>query len=281
MSPDLVIVPIGLAFESRVETRSRTVVMFGEPIEVADHGRISATADAPDRQEVLALTDVIGEALEAVSPGFASVDEREILRAAARIERDDAAPRGSAGFGDIEVVARQLAAASDAARSSVIDRYRSYATRLTLVGLDDRQVDACRCRGRRLVLSAAAIVLAGPLLITVTLLYLPALVVVVVATALVESTATKGTVRLLVGLLTGLVTLIVSGIVIDDGWMALLTGIGVAIGGAVALVVWPPIVRQVAAIHGRLTARDRGSLMKAVLEDREAVIDAVRNQLEV
>ena len=41
MAPDLVIVPIGLAFESRVETRSRTVVMFGEPIIVADHARIA------------------------------------------------------------------------------------------------------------------------------------------------------------------------------------------------------------------------------------------------
>ena len=75
--------------------------------------------------------------------------------------------------------------------------------------------------------------------------------------------------------------MIVAGIVIDDGWMALLTVVGVAVGGAVALVVWPPIVRQIAAIRGRLTARDRGSLMKAVLQDREAVIDAVRNQLEV
>ena len=39
IAPDLVIVPIGLAFESKVETRSRTVVMFGEPIIVADHRR--------------------------------------------------------------------------------------------------------------------------------------------------------------------------------------------------------------------------------------------------
>ena len=223
---------------------------------------------------------MIGDALEAVSPEFASVDEREILRAAARIERDDATVTGVAGFGDIEVVARRLAAASDEARASVIDRYRSYATRLALVGLDDRQVGRVPIPWTRLVLSAVAIFFAGPLLITVTLIYLPALVVVIVATALVQSTATKGTVRFLVGLVTGLVTLIVAGIVIDDGWMAFLTAIAVGIGGAFALLVWPPVIRQVAAIHGRLTARDRGSLMKAVLSDRAAVIDAVRNQLE-
>ena len=96
MAPDLVIVPIGLAFESRVETRSRTVVMFGEPIVVAEHWSTPApaTQHEPDRQAVLALTEVIGDALEAVSPEFASVDEREILRAAARIERDDAIAAG-------------------------------------------------------------------------------------------------------------------------------------------------------------------------------------------
>ncbi len=56
---------------------------------------------------------MISEALEAVSPEFASVDEREMLRASARIERDDATPRRAARFGDVEVVARRLAALDD------------------------------------------------------------------------------------------------------------------------------------------------------------------------
>ena len=93
-----------------------------------------------------------------------------------------------------------------------------------------------------------------------------------------RSTATKGTVRLLFGLLTGLVTLVVSGIVIGDGIYAVWERIAVAVGGVAALVVWPPIVRLVATILGRLTARDRGSLMQAVLADRQAVIDVVRDR---
>jgi glycerol-3-phosphate O-acyltransferase / dihydroxyacetone phosphate acyltransferase len=284
-APDLVIVPIGMAFESRVETRSRTVVMFGEPIDVADHDDARRNNVSPgsgreieaDHDTVDRLTQAIGEALEAVSPEFASVDEREMLRAAARIERDDATSGGLASFGDIEVVARRLAAADDVARRAVIERYRSYATRLTLVGLDDRQVTRVPIRWARLVISAVAILVAGPLLLTVSLIFLPALVTVVAATALVQSTATKGTVRLLVGLATGLVTLIVAGVLIDDGWMAVFATLGVAIGGAVALVVWPPVVREGRGLYGWLTARDRGSLMRAVHADRDALIDAVND----
>ena len=93
------------------------------------------------------------------------------------------------------------------------------------------------------------------------------------------STSTKGTVRFLLGLVMGLVTLVVSGIVLGDGIYAVLAAAAVAAGGIAALVVWPPIVRGVATLHGRLTARDRGSLMVAVRADRQAVIDAVRDRV--
>jgi hypothetical protein len=221
---------------------------------------------------------LISEALEAVSPEFASVDEREMLRASARIERDDAALRRAASFGAVEVVARRLAALDDASRGEVIERYRRYATRLTLVELDDRQVARARIAWWRLALSAVAIFLAGPLLLTVTLIFLPATVAVVVGTSLVRSTSTKGTVRFLLGLVTGLLTLVVSGMVLGDGVYALLAAAAVAVGGVAALVVWPPIVHVVATILGRLTARDRGSLMQGVLADRQAVIDVVRDR---
>lgn len=275
LAPEVCIVPIGLAFESRVETRSRCVVMFGEPIEVAPFAATGHDGE-PDRDDVRRLTEAITTALEAVSPTFESVDEREILRAAARTERNDACSRGSARFGDVEVTARRLAAAPPTTRQTVIDRYRTYATRLTLVDLDERQVHRARTPWWRLALSALAIVLAGPALLTVTLLYLPALVIIVGGTALVRSTATKGTVRFLLGLVTGLLTWVVAGVVLADGTGAVVTGLTVAVGGAIALTVWPPIVRMLAGLAGRWTMRDRGSLMVAVESDRRAVIDAVR-----
>ena len=159
----------------------------------------------------------------------------------------------------------------------MIEHYRSYATRLNLVGLDDDMVHRGSTPWWRLALSIVALAFGGALLVTVTLVYLPAVTVVVVGTALVHSTATKGTVRVLLGLVTGVLTWTIAGMVIADGAGAVVAAAAVAIGGVAALVVWPPLVRQVRSIAGRWTARDRGSLITAVLADRGAVIDAVRD----
>ena len=85
-APDLVVLPVGLAFESRVETRNRALVMVGDPIEVA-----SRTTGIPRRRTVSRTPTMCGcstaeitAALEALSPEFDSVYEREVLRAAAR-----------------------------------------------------------------------------------------------------------------------------------------------------------------------------------------------------
>jgi len=276
-APDLVIVPIGLAFESRVETRSRAVVMFGEPIVVADHAPNEQGPDAdPDRSDVRELTATITTSLEKVSPSFDSVDERELLRAAARTEREEQDGKRIPSFGEIEVVARRLAATSAAARARVVEAYERYATRLQLVGISDSQLRSGRVSLGRLALSALALILAGSILITATLINLPAAFIVVVATALVSSTATKGTVRLLVGLVTGLATWIIAGIVIADGWWAVAAGIAVALGGVAALFVWPPLIRQVLILIGRIRLRDRVGLLPPVFEARELVVAEVR-----
>lgn len=300
-APDVVIQPIGMAFESRVETRSRAVVMFGEPIVVSEHatvvehrqgepgdgdldgsrpGEVEPGDDEPDRGDVAELTDRITLALEAVSPSFTSVDERELLRAAARTEHLEDSPGHEPRFGDVERTARRLAAAPADARRRVIDAYCEYATRLQLIGVSDAQLRRRRVPVVRLALSVLALALAGTLLMTLTLLYLPAMAIVVVGTGLVRSTATKGTVRLLLGLVTGVATWVVAGAWIADDWAAVGVGIAVAAGGVAVLVVWPPLIRQVLVIVGRLRVRDRVGLLPPVLEARAAVAAEVRATLE-
>ena len=298
MAPDLVIQPIGMAFESKVETRSRAVVMFGEPIVVREHSTRGGSAAGepdrdgaadrdggpdrdgePDRDDVAALTRRITTSLEAVSPSFADVDERELLRAAARTERFEASPGHEPHFGDVERTARRLAAAPTEARRKVIDAYRQYATRLQLIGVSDAQLRRRRLPIARLALSIVALALAGTVLTTLTLLHLPALAIVVVGTGLVRSTATKGTVRLLLGLVTGVATWVIAGAWLADGWAALGVGLVVAAGGVAALVVWPPLVRQVLVIVGRLRVRDRVGLLSPVLESRGVVAAEVRATL--
>ena len=281
-APGLVIVPIGMAFESKIETRSRAVVMFGEPIDVAAFAGTGRLGDdgEPDRADAAALTAQITRSLEAVSPRFADLDEREILRAAAREERSDATGSVEPTFGQSEVVARRLASAGDGARRSVIEAYRDFATRLQLIGVTARQLRPERVSFGRLVLSGLAIFVAGSLLTTVTLIHAPAVLLVVVGTGLVRSTATKGTVRLLLGLVTLLTTWIVTGMWLADGWRAVAIAFGVAVGGAVALIVWPPLVQQLTVLIGRIRVRDRIGLVPPVIEARSQLIATVRASID-
>jgi len=278
VAPDVVILPVGLAFESRVETRNRALVMLGEPIEIASrirHGPPSK-GDEPDADDVRLLTADITAALEALSPEFHSVHEREVLRAAARATSNSDRRRGEARFGEVELLARRLAAAPQIARDRVVDAYRRYATQLQLIGLDDEQLGPSATSLPRLVLSIAALVVLGSVVVTATLIHLPALILVVAATGMVRSTATKGTVRLLVGLVAGLLTWTVAGIVAADGVGAVVAGALVAVEGAIALAVWTPLSRAVATVWGRLRARDRVALVAPALAERAALVDAVR-----
>ncbi len=281
-TPDVVIVPIGMAFESTVETRSRAVVMFGEPIVVSEFvGVVPGSDGEPSRNDVATLTAQITASLEQVSPQFADLEQRETLRAAAREERGDASGRSNASFGASEAVARRLAAAPSDARARVITAYRDFATRLQLLGIRSTQLRPERVPIWRLVWSALVLLVAGSALLTVTLIHLPALLVIVIGTALVRSTATKGTVRILLGLVTLPTTWVLMGMWLGDGWVAVADGVAVAVGGAIALTVWPPIVRQADMLLGRVRLRDRVGLVPPVLEARSAVVSAVRDSIGV
>ena len=273
-APDLVIVPIGLAFESYVQTRSRALVVIGAPIPVRPAG---APVDAePDRGDVTALTARIAGVLEAVSPEFATVEERDVFRAAARATLDAEREHGEAPFGDVDMLARRVATADPMCRSSVVEAFRCYAARLQLIGITDRQLGPANVSGLRLLLSVAAVVTLGSVVLTASLIHLPALVLVVVATGLVRSTATKGTVRMLIGLAAGLATWIIAGILIADGAAAWLAGVTVAAEGALALAVWTPLTRLVSRLIGALRARSRAGLLPPVLEERARLGAAVR-----
>jgi len=273
-APDVVIVPIGMAYESKVETRSRVAVMFGEPIAVADFAGRGLGADGePHHDDARALTARITASLQAVSPGFADVEEREILRASARIELSD---DGDPSFADTEIVARRLAAAPAGARRAIVEAYRTFAARLQLIGITDDQLRPERTSRWRVVLSVLALLVGGSVVVAATLIHLPALLIVTIGTGLVRSTATKGTVRLLLGLVTMLLTWVIAGAWLGDGWSAVGYAVVVAIAGVVALVVWSPLLRQLRVLVGMVRVRDRAGLLGPVLEARSRVAALVR-----
>lgn len=275
VAPRLVVVPVGLAFESRTETRGRALVEFGTPI--APSGDSVLVDAGPDRDDVRALTEQIRVALSEISPDYASVDERDVLRAAAGVRLAVVDRRRADHFGEIELLARRLATAPERERAEVVSAYTRYAARLQLIGLRDRQLRRGSTSWRRLVGAAAVVAVLGSVVVTAAVVHLPALVVTWAATAAVGSTATKGTVRVLVGLAAGLATWVVVGVVAADGWGSVVAGLLVAVEGALALAVLPPLLRWVDDLWGRIRMRDRAALLPPVLAAREELSGAVDN----
>ena len=276
---DVTILPIGLSFESHVDIRPAVAVFVGEPISVAEwRQRTGFTrAGEDDRDAVRALTEHISVVLGAVSPDFDSIEERLILRAAAEVTARDVGHRLEPTFGTVESLARRLAAATEVDRERVMDCYRDYATRLSLVGLQDADLET-RGEIRRLlrpVVSGAILFLSGPLLLTLAVLHLPAIVVVFAATSVARNPVNKGTTRLLVGFIAGLVTWIATGVVLADDWWAWLTALVVAVGGAVALSVIAPLYALLRRLVGRVRSFGRRQLAEESRDDRDALVETV------
>jgi hypothetical protein len=255
--------------------------MFGAPIEVRPyHTRPGGTDGEPDHPDVERLTAQITESLRAVSPEFATVDDRDTFRAAARVTLQ-ATDRGrDPAFGEVERLARGIAAAPVEARRRVTSSFERFAQRLVLMEITARDLVSRSTSAARLVVSVAALGLFGSVLLTATLIHLPALLIVVGATARIRSTATKGTVRLLVGAVAGLLTWIVAGIVIADGWWAVLAGLLVAVEGMLALLVLPPLIHSAQTVVGRLRLRSRGSQLDQLVADRALLVDAVHDAVD-
>ncbi len=266
---DVVIVPVGVAFESRTATRPRAVLVVGEPIGFGD-------LDRADRSAVDVLTSRITSALAAVSPEFETVEQREVLRAAAAVAGSDRHRLGRPSFAEVESIARRVAAAPDASRTAVDVAFRDYATQLQLVGLTEAQL-AGRLDRRSILVAAVVAVLFGSVVVTATVLHLPAVALILVATAAVRSTATKGTMRILVGLSAGVLTWVIFGMVTADGSAAVAAGVALAVEGQIALLIWPAFVALVARCWGWARSRDRGELVGPVLASRAVLGAAVQD----
>jgi hypothetical protein len=119
------------------------------------------------------LTARITEALQEVSPHFASVDERE--SAPRRRPRGTRAATTNIvpSFGDSEVVARQLAAAPPT-HAPAWSRPTATSRRAWNSSGSPPEVRPERTSIGRLALSAVVLLLAGSLLVTITLVHLPA-----------------------------------------------------------------------------------------------------------
>jgi glycerol-3-phosphate O-acyltransferase/dihydroxyacetone phosphate acyltransferase len=281
----LLIVPIGLLFEDKVAIRTRVLARVGEPIDL-DATAASLLAegspgDDDDREAVRSLTELLTERLRKVTPDYDDRWEHAELGLAADValRPEPRTPHEPVPLVDRERLAQRLAASGDV--ETVRDATQRYATRLHLVDVDDADLLA---QGgvigwvRRLV--TAGILLAfGYLALLPALIpqILPAAAVAVVG-AQPASPVTKGTVRVLTGMVLFLTTWILVAIAAADTWLIGLLWFAYQ---AVALLLALPILEYsyewLRATRSWWHLRAHRARVPELLTDRAQVVAAVED----
>ena len=201
-APDLEIVPVGITYEDKVSLRSRVLLRVGEPLRADVIGR---PVTIEDHDAVQALTTRIGDAVSALSPDYESRLEAGGLGRAAEVAlRDpDATGQGPVPLAERERLARRLADLGDDRRQAVIDKVARYELALDLVGVSDTAITPVPTTRRlfvRLLRLAVPMVLLAPFALAgVFINTIPALIVAFAGRA-VTAPVTKGTVRVLAGM---------------------------------------------------------------------------------
>ncbi len=203
---DLQIVPVGITYEDKVSSRSRVLVEIGEPLtrptvtDLAAGGEI----DPGNRHLVTAITEEIRSRLAAVAPDYGSlIRERTMMLAAsihlrtamttAFVEPTMAALRG---------VAQRLGNATrgdDRALPATAD----YQLALAACGLEDHQIQPQATAGRLARLSvrkAVIVILISPLALFGLVANIIPILIVIAVGALIKEPVSKGTARVLAGI---------------------------------------------------------------------------------
>jgi glycerol-3-phosphate O-acyltransferase / dihydroxyacetone phosphate acyltransferase len=203
------VVPVGITYEDKVALRSRILVRAGRPLSIDDEVPAmlapGGRASDEDRETVRRVTDEIGERLQAVSPDFDSFLDGTGLAMAAEVSlREEVEqPRQPVPLADREMLAARLADLPDGERNAVLDELGRYALALDALHISDEQLVprvTTRAIVRRLVLLAIAVAVLAPFAVAGVFINAVPAVIVAVAGLAIRTPVTKGTVRLLVGL---------------------------------------------------------------------------------
>jgi 1-acyl-sn-glycerol-3-phosphate acyltransferase len=205
----VMIVPVGITFYDKVALRTRVVVRAGRPIDLdRDLGDLlpqGAEASDADHESVRLLTEEIRSRLQDVSPDFDSLLEGAALTLAAEVvlRTGLSRHREPVSLARREALAARLGDLPAEDREQITDAFGRYNVVLDLIHVDDDQLvprtDA-RSVLRRVVGILVAVVVLAPLALAGVLINAIPAVIVALAGVAVRAPVTKGTVRLLVGL---------------------------------------------------------------------------------
>jgi glycerol-3-phosphate O-acyltransferase/dihydroxyacetone phosphate acyltransferase len=280
---DLVIVAVGLAYEDRLGWRSRVLVEVGEPLDVsADVPQLiplGAEISESDHDSVRALTTAVDERLRSVSPNYEDVAEREGLRLAAGIAlrtTDDDPP-----FAAIESTARSRSETPPDQRRAILRALADYELALGFAGLTDRDVASGRPRGPliRALIIGLLFLLALPVMVVAVLANVIPFALVRVASRRAEAVVTKGTVRLVVGLIVFPLTwIIIGGLLTGSLLGTLIIAILLALAGLFTIWFTERIRLTLGDVYASVRSSDRRSLLPELAEQRIQLVDLVNDR---
>jgi glycerol-3-phosphate O-acyltransferase / dihydroxyacetone phosphate acyltransferase len=274
----IVILPVGLTFPDKVALRSSALVQFGHPIELDT--ACTDPADASDTEAVRNLTAVIDQGLRDVSPDFADVETALALEQAALVTLSSTAEPDPSLEARYEL-ARRLGRSAPEAQTLVRTAIGRYLTMLTGLRLTDRDVIAPTSPAR-LIRSAIGIavlvVLLGGLVAATAIINVWPAALVAVASLLVKTPVSKGTARVLVGLISFPAAWITAGVLSTDGALGITLVVVAAAVGALA-AIW--LVERAMALALMLlrwqAQRERIGTVGLALSVRAEVASAVRS----
>ena len=274
---DLVILPVGLTFPDKVALRSSALVQFGLPIdlEVVAPGAVGAD----DADAVHQLTGTIDRGIRAVSPDFPDVETALALDQAAQVALsgpDEPDPSLEARA----ELARCLGRATPEDQAAVRRDIGRYLTTLNGLQLTDADV-VSPTNPKRLLRSAfwiAVLVFAlGGLVAATALVNVWPAALVIVVSLLVKTPVSKGTARVLVGLIAFPTAWITFGVLAGEGFPQVMAlAITAALGALAAIWMLERAIALAWMLLRWQAQRERIGTVVLATEVRADVVDTVR-----
>jgi glycerol-3-phosphate O-acyltransferase/dihydroxyacetone phosphate acyltransferase len=273
----VVILPVGLTFPDKIALRSSALVQLGEPIELDEVMPVGVGAD--DVEAVRELTATIERGLRRVSPDFDDIETAHALELAAHValsNEDEPDPSLEERY----ELARQLGRATPGQQDDVRREIGRYTTMLTGLRLTDADI-ITPTNPTRLLRSAigiaALVALLGSIVAATAIVNVWPAALVALASLLVTTPVSKGTVRVLVGLVAFPTAWITAGMLTTDGFVPVTAVVLTAAIGALA-AIW--LVERAMALALMLlrwqAQRERISSVGLAEAVRDDVVDTVR-----
>ncbi|MFV1986630.1 MAG: 1-acyl-sn-glycerol-3-phosphate acyltransferase [Gemmatimonadota bacterium] len=273
-----VIIPVGLHYDRKHAFRSRALVQFHPPLELADDLDVSPAADEPDeefRARARRLTGKIEEALTLVVMPTESWEVHRLFHRGRKLIRAERAARAGStpgrpkllekqvGFARVWAGYRHLRHSHPAEVEALMDEVREYDANLTALQLADHELDGSPRLGSPLLsvfLIAQFLMVFGlfpPLLLLGAVVNLPAALVCVLIARNADASKDRASLKILAGSVLFPLSWVASGVLVAFGIVRLqaLSGLsGIPIAAGLVTVVVGAVGALVAVSYRRLAA---------------------------